>query len=237
MKDNILLKEKDQQIEYDFQYYIDRGNRRNSYIQIKEDKVIVKVPKFVSDRYITELINNKSNWILKNLSKYKTSIRKEKTYKTGETIYVLGKQYILNILKQDIKRSRIYINNNNVIVIIPSTISKYDEEDKVKLIVDKYYKLIAKEEVKSAMDDLTSRTGLYPSDITIKNLKATWGICSSKKHISINQNLMMFSRHSIEYVCLHELCHLKYMNHSQDFWQLVSKYMPDYKDAEKELKS
>jgi len=100
-----------------------------------------------------------------------------------------------------------------------------------------YLKYIAKEEVQSAMEDLKVRTGLAPLECTIKNLKATWGICSSKKKISINQNLMAYSRHAIEYVCLHEICHLKHMNHSKQFWNMVEYYMPDYKEAKKELKS
>ena len=99
------------------------------------------------------------------------------------------------------------------------------------------FEYIAKEEVQSAMEDLKVRTGLAPLECTIKNLKATWGICSSKEKISINQNLMAYSRHAIEYVCLHEICHLKHMNHSKQFWNMVEYYMPDYKEAKKELKS
>ena len=87
------------------------------------------------------------------------------------------------------------------------------------------------------MEDLKNRTGLAPLECSIKNLKATWGICSSKKKISINQNLMAYSRHAIEYVCLHEICHLKHMNHSKKFWNMVEYYMPDYKEAKKELKN
>ena len=155
-----------------------------------------------------------------------------------DDIYVLGKKYTLKIIRQAVKRSKVYLdcNDNSLVVIIPNAISKFDEEDKVKELINKYYKAIAKEEVPAAMEDLIGRTGLKPEKVTIKNLSATWGICSSKKTISINQNLMMYSRHAIEYVCLHELCHLKYMNHSSDFWNTVEHYMPDYKLAKKELK-
>ena len=86
------------------------------------------------------------------------------------------------------------------------------------------------------MEYLQEKTGLYPLEVKIKKLKATWGICSSKRKISINLNLMAYSRQAIEYVCLHELCHLKYMNHSKKFWDLVEYYMPDYKLVKKELR-
>ena len=119
----------------------------------------------------------------------------------------------------------------NIILKIPS------KKENVKKLIDKLYKYIATEEVPSAMEDLKNRTGLAPLECSIKNLKATWGICSSKKKISINQNLMAYSRHAIEYVCLHEICHLKHMNHSKQFWNMVEYYMPDYKEAKKELKN
>ena len=87
------------------------------------------------------------------------------------------------------------------------------------------------------MEYIKSITGLSPKEIRIKKLKSAWGICSSKQYISINQNLMAYSRHAIEYVCLHEVCHLKHMNHSKEFWKMVEKYMPDYKTAKLELKN
>ena len=67
-------------------------------------------------------------------------------------------------------------------------------------------------------------------------MKRAWGNCNSKKEIHLNKNLIKYSKREISYVCLHELCHLKYMNHSKDFWNMVAYYMPDYKMAEKELK-
>lgn len=222
--------------EKQIKYYIDRDKRKNSYIQIKDGNVIIKVPKFTPDYYISKFVNEKKNWILKNVEKYKNSSRKNLQYTDDGEIYLLGKPYKLNITKLNVKRSKVYVEGIYLNVILPITISKFDEKDKIKTALDKYYKSVAKEEVFAAMEDLINKTGLKPKEVNIKNLSATWGICSSKKIISINQNLMMYSRHAIEYVCLHELCHLKHMNHSKDFWDLVEYYLPDYKEARKELK-
>ena len=220
-------------------YYIDRAKRKNCYIQIKNGTVIIKVTRLTTEAFIMKFLNEKKEWILSNVEKYEDNPTKNMHYENLDYIYVLGKKYILRILrKENIKRSKVYLDTdiNSLMVIIPNTISKYDEVDKVKALIDKYYKDIAKEEVTACMNDLIERTGLKPDKIVIKNLSATWGICSSKRVISINQNLMMYSRHSIEYVCLHELCHLRHMNHSKEFWDLVEKYLPDYKLAKKELK-
>ena len=101
---------------------------------------------------------------------------------------------------------------------------------------EKYYREKAENVIDLAMDKMIQITGLTPSEYRIFNFKKAWGNCSSKKVIKINPKLVMYSNNAIEYVCLHELCHLKHMNHSKAFWNLVEKYMPDYKKAEKELK-
>ena len=103
-------------------------------------------------------------------------------------------------------------------------------------MIDKMYYMIAEKEVESAMEKTRKMVGLAPEEYKIKKIKYAWGTCSSRKVITINQNLMMYSRKAIEYVILHEICHLKYMNHSKKFWEMVESYMPDYKEAEKELK-
>ena len=86
------------------------------------------------------------------------------------------------------------------------------------------------------MEKYIALTGLTPCEIKIRKFKSIWGNCSSKKVIKINQNLIHYGIDQIEYVCLHEITHLKYMNHSKKFWDMVAKYMPDYKLAEAELK-
>ena len=76
----------------------------------------------------------------------------------------------------------------------------------------------------------------YPNKITIKDLKYAWGSCTSNRNIAINKKLARMDVKLIEYVVLHEVCHLKHMNHSKEFWALVESQMPDYKKYRKELK-
>ena len=85
--------------------------------------------------------------------------------------------------------------------------------------------------------ELIKQTNLVPNKIRIRNIKYAWGSCSSNKNITINLKLVDKSEEEIKYVVLHELCHLKYMNHSDKFWNLVEKYMPNYKEIRKQLKN
>ena len=187
---------------------------KNTYIQIKDGEVIIKTSPRSSIKYIEGIVNGKTDWINKKLEEQST--KQSITYKNGSTVRVLGKPYTLKIMYVDSKRNALNMDNQYLYCDL-SRDCKVNEQENVKKLIDKLYKYIAKEEVQSAMEDLKVRTGLAPLECTIKNLKATWGICSSKKKISINQNLMAYSRHAIEYVCLHEICHLKHMNHSNNF--------------------
>ena len=200
-------------------------NIKNSYIQIKDNRVIVKVPIKATRKYINELVSSKKDWIEKNLQQQKNkSLNKN-------IIKVLGKAYTLQVIENK-PQNKVYLKDNYIYFEV-----KENNNEVIQKLLDKFYKEIAKDEVYAAMEYIKSITGLSPKEIRIKKLKSAWGICSSKQYISINQNLMTYSRHAIEYVCLHEVCHLKHMNHSKDFWKMVEKYMPDYKTAKLELKN
>ena len=93
---------------------------------------------------------------------------------------------------------------------------------------------ITKKALAETLKKLLSKNKL--NKITIKEIKYAWGSCSSKKNITINLELIKYSQKAIRYVILHELCHIKHMNHSKEFWKLVEKYMPEYKEIQKEFK-
>lgn len=152
-----------------------------------------------------------------------------------------------------IKNIYIQIKDGKVIVKAPRRVSKKEIEkileqksEWIQNTIEKetrkqekkplYRKEEFKEIVEKYVNELVKQTGLVPNKITIKQIKYAWGSCSSKKNITINLELIKYSEQAIRYVILHEFCHIKYMNHSKDFWNLVEKYMPDYKQVKKEFK-
>jgi predicted metal-dependent hydrolase len=78
--------------------------------------------------------------------------------------------------------------------------------------------------------------GVFPKKIRIRKLKSSWGICYSNGNITLNLNLIKMNPKIIEYVVVHELCHLLHHNHSINFWMEIEKYLPYYKDTRKVLK-
>ena len=167
------------------------------------------------------------------------------------------KEIPYTIIRAKIKNLYIHVKEGKVIVKAP----KYLKETQIKEFINKkakwiYEKVNETKAQKRAEEQVTENEikrlanlveknikkysellKIRPKKVTIKNIKYAWGSCSSKKNISINQQLAKKSEKEIEYVVLHEMSHLIHMNHSKEFWNLVGKYMPDYKIWRKKLKS
>lgn len=217
-------------------YTINKAKIKNIYITIENGEVVIKAPWYTTRNQIQEVVESKREWIMKKLEEYNVSPRKAKEYEDGEKFQILGESYYLNIYYKDINNAILNVENEKIEIILPLSYAEEDNTEQIKKMIDKMYYMIAEKEVESAMEKTRKMVGLAPEEYKIKKIKYAWGTCSSRKVITINQNLMMYSRKAIEYVILHEICHLKYMNHSKKFWETVESYMPDYKEAEKELK-
>lgn len=217
-------------------YTINKAKIKNIYITIENGEVVIKAPWYTTRNQIQEVVESKRDWIMKKLEEYNVSPRKAKEYEDGEKFQILGESYYLNIYYKDINNAILNVENEKIEIILPLSYAEEDNTEQIKKMIDKMYYMIAEKEVESAMERTRKMVGLAPEEYKIKKIKYAWGTCSSRKVITINQNLMMYSRKAIEYVVLHEICHLKYMNHSKKFWEMVESYMPDYQEAEKELK-
>lgn len=217
-------------------YTINKAKIKNIYITIENGEVVIKAPWYTTRNQIQEVVESKRDWIMKKLEEYNVSPRKAKEYEDGEKFQILGESYYLNIYYKDINNAILNVENEKIEIILPLSYAEEDNTEQIKKMIDKMYYMIAEKEVESAMEKTRKMVGLAPEEYKTKKIKYAWGTCSSRKVITINQNLMMYSRKAIEYVVLHEICHLKYMNHSKKFWEMVESYMPDYKEAEKELK-
>lgn len=216
------------------EYSIDYGRRKNVYILIRDGKVILKVPKNYPKYKMEKIINEKEKWINKKLQEYNQKNRNVREYKDGANIYVLGNRYILKIEYYSKTRIMVKLEDSNFVIYFPENLQI--NEELIKEVIEKYYCKLAKIELPKYLENIAKEVNLYPSSCSVRNMKRAWGNCNTKKDIHLNTNLIKYSKQAIEYVCLHEICHLKYMNHSKVFWKMVESYMPNYKEIEKELK-
>ena len=217
----------DKQVEID----IIKSKIKNVYIQIKNGKVVVKAPNRLSEKKIFDIINSKKEWIYEKINNLK-----ENKIKDGSKIYILGKPYVLKIYFIKEAEENIQISEGNLQITLPQSRKNKNNNEIINELVSSFYKKIAEKEVSMAMALVTRFVGIKPNKYRVKKLKTAWGTCTSNKNITINSELMKFDREVIQYVVLHEICHLKYMNHSNEFWNMVEKYMANYKEIRKRLK-
>ncbi len=166
-------------------------------------------------------IRSKTEWILKHL----------RDKQTKDFLY-FGKKIIIkpNYDLFEVK-TRYLFKNNILLVNIPS-----DENPSLKLIYQNWLYERAVEYIPSRVIELAKTYSFKPKKISIRRQKTRWGSCSESGVISINYKLMMLRKESIDYVIIHELCHLIELNHSKKFWNLVKDILPDYIELRRGLR-
>lgn len=213
------------------EYTVAKKKIKNFIIRIYPDlRISVSVPLHASNKDIENFIQSKKEWIEITLEKIK--VAKKNNNKLKENIIkILGKEIDKKIIESDLERIRltdtsIYIYSKNIDnTEIEKKLLEWKVE-KLKAILDEYLNKYTK---------LLNRNINY---YQIKKLSSAWGIYHKKEnYISFNFDLIEKDIECIEYVVLHELCHIFYMNHQKDFWALVEKYMSNYKIIRKKLKA
>ncbi|MGA8265436.1 MAG: SprT family zinc-dependent metalloprotease, partial [Ignavibacteriaceae bacterium] len=170
-----------------------------------------------------KFLQKKSNWIRKH-----TKERKEfrnKFYLLGYEIKVTQKYDLF------VKRHKISFTNNHLDITSPAKSAEHSV-----MIYEAWLKKLAKKTLTERVRKIASELNFKVGKIAIRGQKTRWGSCSTNGNLSFNYSLLRFRKEIIDYVIIHELCHLKEMNHSERFWKLVEGYYPDYKNLRKELK-
>lgn len=210
-------------------YQLIRAARKRLRIVVLPNlKVKVYVPDSISDDDIIPSIKKKAHWISKQLDHFDKyhplpTLRK---YISGETFIYLGRQYRLKVEKRSEKVVKLQGKYLHV-----STPDKSNNID-VRKLVDNWYRTRANDIFHRYMQkcyNVASRHGIPEAKIVIRKMRTRWGSCSSRGKITLNIKLVQTPIHCIEYVIMHELCHLKYHNHSKQFYRLLSRCMPDWK--------
>ena len=159
-----------------------------------------------------------------------------KKYNSGDTITLGEKTYTLVISTTDKKSSSGRLKDDNIVLKLSSLTEKKREEETSKLI-SKIISRVRLPYLQKKIRELNSKYFNLPlGEIKFKNQKTRWGSCSQKRNINISTRLILAPEDVLEYVCIHELAHLKEYNHSEAFWSIIRSIDPSYKDKHKWLK-
>ncbi|MCF0147675.1 MAG: M48 family metallopeptidase [Clostridium sp.] len=201
-------------------------NKKNLSMKLNSSSELeIYAPLDISIDYIEKILRSKEKWLITNINKIKKSIINNDYTK----IYFLGNEFTSNIEFSDV--DNIYFENDILFIKSRNLDNTY-----IGSLLSNWYKIQADIIVKNRVDKLATIYSLFPSKTIIRNQKTRWGSCNSKKEIRLNWRLVLMPYYVMDYIIIHELYHLKHMNHSKDFWNLVEKYDKNYKLAEIWLK-
>jgi predicted metal-dependent hydrolase len=216
-----------------FPHYRHIVNPKLKYIYLSFDnqgQLIVKSPK-VTQREIERVLIKKARWIEDSRDKISQKRGKPLQGDDEEKLYYFGIEYNVDYITQD-KSSIIFSKEKGF-----SIYGREFDMDSINRSVDKFYKNKAKYHLPIIVDKYANQMRLYPTKLSFRKAKRQWGSCSSKNAISLNYSMVKLPIYIIEYIIVHELAHIKYKHHQKSFWELVSKYIPNYKSLQKELKN
>lgn len=150
------------------------------------------------------------------------------------SVCILGALHQLHLYYRNVKTSTINLLNRTIEAILPNKYRKLNTNQLLKILTEKLYDKIAELEIERAMEKTRLLVGFAPEDYSVQRLEnGKMAMCSIEdKKIIINPDIAKYDRKTIEYIVLHEYCHLKYKNHCKGFWQMVKKYMPNYEKYE-----
>ena len=201
---------------YSFKVKVIRSIRRTTALHVVGDTVLVRTNFATTDQAINECLDKHENWIKKRI----------KANDKEEIFLLLGKEYQITKVASD-KYGYKFVKDTLICYCS-------NEEDLMNIYDEIYlsYQDKLKEIIKNCIDNFEVK----PKEIHIKRMKRAFGICHSNKKISINLYVLKYSRQFIEMVVYHELCHLLEMNHSANFYEMLQKHSPNYRQIRKEAR-
>ena len=188
------------------------------------------INKFVADSW---------PWVVEQVDKMQEMRERfpQKTFEVGEYFTIMGLEYSLKTEQSKDGRLSVLHENGNLIIKLPENIASNSKNLKrsMKSMLCNYYEELGKKILSERVFINSQKLQLYPQSIIYRNQKTRWGSCSSNGNISLNWRLIVAPLEVIDYVVIHELCHLRYHNHSKSFWKLVEQYSPRWKKVRKWL--
>ncbi len=223
--------------ELDFNYMVRKSARRKTLaIAVHPDnRVVVSAPATYPREKIFQFVEKKSDWIRKvlqaNLQKARQS--QDRRFETGEKLLYLGREYILRVERQT--PSRVILEDGHICVRLPVE-ERASEPSVVRERLLRWYLARALAKVKEKVPVYADLIGVKPRLVTVKSLKSRWGSCSVQGRISLAWNIIMAPEAVLDYLVVHELCHMVHHNHSAQYWDLVAAILPGHRQSRKWLR-
>lgn len=235
---NYLVKIKNLEIPFCIKNY---KTSKSIKLYFKENILTVTKSPYISKKEVEKLIKKNEEKIYEEYKKILELKRlKEEQWKIGQIILYQGEKYIIDIEYNEKNIIKIVIDEQNKIfkIIISKEIKKEEEKNYlIKKAVRKLFKLNTEAILQEKLPYWSKITNIKYNSVNVRDAKTKYGSCiPSKKALRFTSRLVMLEEEAIDAVIVHELCHIVHPNHSKEFYNLVERYIPNYKQIDKYLK-
>ncbi len=222
-------------------YLLKRSTGRRTLTICIDEKgdLSISVPMRTPDKEIRAFLDEKEKWIIEKIAESKKRQAKidQKQFKDGHAFLFLGKKCPIKTLPGNVKRIKVEFINESWYITTPIGLKGAQAAGDIRKALIKWYRKQAVEIIGGRLFHFARVIGVEPKRIAVRTQKRLWGICDFKTQtIHINWQIILAPLDVIDYVVVHELCHLIVPDHSKRFWRHVAKILPDYKHQVKWLK-
>ena len=201
--------------------------KKTASLTIKQGVASIVVPKSLAFDEIEQLVKEKHFWILDKISQHNAiTPARIRQYVSGESFSYLGRNYRLKVISKGCSTPKLI--NGRITVYIDET---PQPQHFIRKALVRWYEQKAMLKIHEKVERYQKVIGVQAQKIRIKQYKSRWGSCNAYGDLTFNTSIIMAPHSIIDYVVVHELCHLIHQNHSPAFWQTVERFMPNYKIA------
>ncbi len=209
-----------------------RSRRRTATINVREGQVSVRVPLGFPEAAVREFVGLKSAWIRQKLQEQQQVLTaNRRAFVTGERFAYLGRQYALRIETAD--KADVLLCGTELLVRLTDPTAAAEA---VRSALIQWYRIQASDLLRRKVEVFQRQVGVEPVRITIRNCKTRWGSCSLAGRLMFNWKIIMAPEPVIDYLVVHELCHMLQHNHSIRYWRQVERVLPGYHEQRQWLR-
>ncbi len=197
-------------------------------------RVVVSAPEEADDLAVLTAVKKRGRWIYRQLRDFRKQLEyiTPRKYISGESHYYLGKQYLLKVIEEPAGLQRVKMLRGKLEVSL-----RQKSPEKVRQLLIDWYKTRAKDVFAKRLEAMLEQALWVNAQppLRILTMQTQWGSCSPSGRLTLNPNLVKAPRECIDYVILHELCHLAEHNHSERFYRLMGQVMPKWEITKERL--
>ena len=203
-----------------------RNYEKTLNVEVQNGELVIRTPNYLSREDIQHIVNEVKDLITK----------KQERYIQNEVVKIFGEYCKVKINYKNLKKPKLIVEGKNIKICLPNKYKKLNKEEIVVKLIEKLYMFIAEKEIEAIMEKYRIRLAIAPEDYRIEKMDKM-AKCSKENIITINPEIVSYRKEIIEYIVLHQFCHIKYKTHSKGFYNMLRRYMSNYQTYEEEIKN